>query len=202
MPRVPTSGSGQRTRCIAISRSCAAVRVTSQSGGETKQAGEKRRAVMSFQNLSAASVEFVTEWDDNETIYTIKVRNGHCRAGSESQPLLHPKRRQFKIRNTKYHVPWYHTELPGPIKTPPDYLSKKHSLYVHRHDTGTQLWMSVHRARDCAGDDDETCWQRVCEGDPHPELDGYVLHMVQDKPRWVKAASARSYNARQIKKAS
>ncbi|KAI0332249.1 hypothetical protein GY45DRAFT_514092 [Cubamyces sp. BRFM 1775] len=40
----------------------------------------------------------------------------------------------------------------------------------------------------------EAGWRMVYPGDAHPDLAGYVLHLLDDgTPRWVKASSAKSY---------
>ncbi|TBU63499.1 hypothetical protein BD310DRAFT_582551 [Dichomitus squalens] len=44
-------------------------------------------------------------------------------------------------------------------------------------------------------------WVRVYPGQPHPELEGYVLHMLDGgEPRWVKALSARQYASTRSKR--
>ena len=45
-------------------------------------------------------------------------------------------------------------------------------------------------------------WRRVEIGDPHPRIEGLVLHMLdEDGPRWVKPQSARSYASGKHKRA-
>ncbi|KAH9903367.1 hypothetical protein C8Q73DRAFT_785955 [Cubamyces lactineus] len=42
--------------------------------------------------------------------------------------------------------------------------------------------------------DEEVGWRMVFPGDAHPDMEGYVLHLLDDgTPRWVKASSAKSY---------
>ncbi|KAI9065202.1 hypothetical protein FKP32DRAFT_504059 [Trametes sanguinea] len=116
------------------------------------------------------------------------------------------------------------TESSGPLPAPPDILSPCHAfLYVHKHARGTQVWM-FHSARrtamlsssassaSCQGEgpagvapetrrepDAEPVkgkgrWKLVYPGFPHPDLAGYVLHLLDDgQPRWVKEASAKTY---------
>ena len=105
---------------------------------------------------------------------------------------LYPERRQFKIRGTERRVKWYYTKSRAPLDAPPaeTVIPKHQSLYVHRHKSGAQIWMYDEDDGDGGGGP----WKRIYPGHDHPDLDGYVLHLLEsDQPRWVKEESARAY---------
>ena len=137
---------------------------------------------------------------------------------------LHPERHQFKIRGVKEHVRWYYTESKRAIDAVPEALLKPchEALYVHRFVKpfeGRQVWIYVkfagagrqdrgsggnsgNRGENPNGSGSESTggeqrsgeWRRVQIGDPHPRLEGLVLHLLDEAgPRWVKPHSARQY---------
>ncbi|KAI0772908.1 hypothetical protein BD413DRAFT_622494 [Trametes elegans] len=119
--------------------------------------------------------------------------------------ILHPRKKQHKIRETERYTTWYSTKSRNALPRPPHILKPaRGNLYVHRHRAGVQVWLYYACAvprRPAGAEAREGAWQVVHEGVAHPELDGYVLHLLDDgTPRWVKEASAQTYAAARRKR--
>ena len=125
---------------------------------------------------------------------------------------MYPERRRFKIRNTDRFTDWYLSRSRRSLDGPPAHLLRpaRGSLYAHRHANGTQVWLYVVRDKGKEKEEGgskgkgravsllrprvEGKWERIYPGTEHPDLEGYVLHIIdRGHPRWVKEQTARAY---------
>ncbi|RPD61618.1 hypothetical protein L226DRAFT_570332 [Lentinus tigrinus ALCF2SS1-7] len=196
---------------------CARLEIEDAHG--TEEASQSS-AVMSLNNFTG---QLVAEWRQDSHSDDAKLTLTLCGKPRACKRRLYPERRQFKIRGIDRHVIWYKTADHATLKAPPAHLlrPRQHALYVHAHRRGIQAWMYFKDASERADRDHSqgtgkgkkterkeaseremlARWRRTYEGQEHPELDGYVLHFLQDgSPRWVRNVSAKAYEKRQMKR--